>query len=202
MAEKDAEILDLVKSWDSYQARLTSLTTEMEQMNGTTQRLMGVNVELKSEMEKMKKVAEEVAAKPQKRIDKSSPVIFIPASLIKSIFPTTFGHKQRLTWFSSGKMMKRSSVNAKSTGRRKAVMRSRLLLTKTFPKIRFFLMFYLGGTCLRCSQIVCFVLGDRRWWWSPFFFQYGVAPLCSLINKNTFGYLILRKILCFKHVYR
>lgn len=65
MAEKEAEILDLAKSRDSYQARL-ALTTEMEQVNGTTQMLMGVNVELKSEMEKMKKVVEEVAVEAQK----------------------------------------------------------------------------------------------------------------------------------------
>lgn len=69
MVHRDVEIVDLFKSRDSNQSWVAFLIVEMEHINGTTQKLMGVNVDLKLEVEAMKKPTGEVVAEAHKRID-------------------------------------------------------------------------------------------------------------------------------------
>lgn len=55
----------MVTSHDSYQARMAYLTSEMEDMARNSQNLMRANVDLKSEVEGLRRAAEEAAKKQQ-----------------------------------------------------------------------------------------------------------------------------------------
>lgn len=72
VADKEAESVNLFRSWDSYQSRVTSLTVEMEDKTRTNHNLMRENVDLKSEVEGLRKVVKEVVEKvadTHRRID-------------------------------------------------------------------------------------------------------------------------------------
>lgn len=133
-------------------------------MNGTTQCLIGVNVELKDEIEKMRKVAEETVVEAQKRTNEIVISHMYICWLDQNNFPYPLWTQVVIDliyqWETSEeKLRERDKYRRKKS--------DEAMVANQDPHQAQVFLFYLGVHKFFFLFVRFSLLGDRCWWWSP-----------------------------------